>query len=71
MATRVLVVEEKYLDHPKLEKGDRSRMKILGAYKIEAYRIEGSERSGVSVSDMYAFVGKYNTVSTLKWFGCE
>jgi hypothetical protein len=49
----ILMVEGKYLDHPKLEEGDRSRMKILRVDPNKDLPIKTIERILQTALDLY------------------
>ncbi len=49
----ILIVEGKYLDHPKLEEGDRSRMKILRVDPNKDLPIKTIERILQTALDLY------------------
>lgn len=49
----ILMVEGKHLDHPKLEKGDRSRMKIFRVNPIEDLPVKTIESILQKALDLY------------------
>lgn len=49
----ILMVEGKYLDHPELEQGDRSRMKILRVNPNKDLRIETIDNILKTAVDLY------------------
>lgn len=49
----ILMVEGKYLDHPKLEQGDRTRMKIFRVHPDKNLPIKAIERILQQALDLY------------------